>query len=112
MSENSGPQQPPRLWELVDRALDRGDVKTIHLTPERPPMWRLPAEGLRPMDEDAEPLTWEAIQVMLSMVIEPERWEQFERVGEGEISLTGSSGRRIMLSVFRTHGHWSAVVHF
>ncbi len=102
--------QIPKVWDLVDLAMDRGDVKTIHLAADRPPMWRLP-EGLRPVDEAEEPLPWQTIQAMLSMVVEPELWDQFERTGEGEVSLTGNSGRRIMLTLYRSHGHWSAVVH-
>ncbi len=110
----SGPasQRPTGIWDLVDRALDLDGATRIHLSIGRPPMVRLADRSLRPLDETMPPLTYQTVQFMLSQVVEPERWEGFERTGEGEIQLAeGGGGRRISLALFRSSEAWSAVIH-
>jgi hypothetical protein len=49
--------------------------------------------------------------VLLSGVIEPERWDVIEANGDGEMVLARGGGRPITLNVFRNSESWSAVVH-
>lgn len=105
------PPQMPRLWDLIEQALSVDDSTALHLAVGRPPMVRVGDEGLRPLDENAPPLTWKAIQLMLSLVVDPERWDSLEQVGEGEVHLGNQSGRRFRMNLFRSSGAWSVVVH-
>lgn len=74
-------------------------------------MVRVADEGLRPLDESLPIVTFQPMILMLSTVVEPERWESLERAGEGEISLMRGPGRGLTLTVFRASEAWSAVVH-
>jgi Tfp pilus assembly pilus retraction ATPase PilT len=101
-----------RLWELIDLAQENDGAQSIHLNPGRPPMVRIQDTGLRPLSDTFEPLGYRDIILMLQMVVEPERWDDMERTGQGEVLLTPSgSGRPVSLSVFRTTETWAAVVH-
>lgn len=93
--------------------MELDDCLTLHLTVGRPPLVRLGETGLQPMDEDLPVMTWKSINLLLSPVVEPERWEEIERVGEGEMVLVrGGGGRPVTLSIFRNSSAWSAVVRF
>ncbi len=84
----------------------------IHLSIGRPPMVRLADRSLRPLDEEMPALTFQTMQLMLARVVEPERWGQLERTGEGEMRLAGGGGGRpISLALFRSSEAWSAVIH-
>lgn len=103
----------PRLWDLIEQAMVLDDALTLHLAIGRPPMVRIAEAGLQPLDENLPTLTWRSISLMLSTVVEPERWEDIERVGEGEVVLLrGGSGTPVTLSLFRNSSAWSAVVRF
>ncbi|MCC5874600.1 MAG: hypothetical protein JJU11_00135 [Candidatus Sumerlaeia bacterium] len=103
----------PRLWDLIDQASLLDDALTLHLAVGRPPMVRIADAGLRPLDENLPVMTWRTINLMLSTVVEPERWEEIERVGEGEIALIpGGNGAPVTLSMFRNSTAWSVVVRF
>ncbi len=105
-------EMPPKVWDLIDEAHELGGALKIHLTVGRPPMVRLENQGIRPLGKNHPVLTWKSIQVMLSMVVEPERWEHLEKVGEGEIRLAAAGpGRPITMTVFRNSEAWSAVIH-
>lgn len=106
------PEAIPNLWQLVDSAAEVGDVLALHIAVGRPPMIRIAEKGIHPLPGSHGILTFRSIQVMLSAVVEPELWDQFERTGEGEIALAGpGSGRPITLTLFRNSEAWSAVVH-
>ncbi len=101
---------PPSLWDLIETAQSLEGVHTLHLAVGRPPMARMPSGELQPIDPSYQVLTYKTVALLLSLVIEPEKWEAFERVGEGEVRLT-NGGLSIRLNVFRNSEAWSAVVH-
>lgn len=105
------PTPIPRLWDLIEQALSIEGSSALHLVVGRPPMVRVGDEGLRPLDHDAPLLTWKSIQLMLSLVVEPERWDSLEQFGEGEIHLGNQTGRRFRMNLYRSSGAWSVVVH-
>jgi hypothetical protein len=102
----------PSFWDLVEQALAIEDARTMHLAVGRPPLVRVGEEGLRPIDESHPVLTHKTISLMLSLLVEPERWDWLENCGEGELTLARGIGRPITANVFRTSGSWSVVVHF
>lgn len=102
----------PKLWDLIDLAMELDDVRTLHLTIGRPPVVRLADRDLQPLREGLPELTLNSLQAMLGGVVEPERWDALERTGEGEIVLSSGSGRPISLVLFRSSEAWSAVIHF
>lgn len=101
----------PQIWKLIDEALSLEGASKIHLAAGRPPLVRIDGMGLQPFPQEKPVLTWETIQLMLSLVVEPERWDQLEKDGEGEIRLSTGSGRPIAMALFRSAGAWSAVIH-
>jgi Tfp pilus assembly pilus retraction ATPase PilT len=101
----------PSLWDLIGDACALDGARTLHLVVGRPPMVRIAEEGLRPLDPSLPVLTYKQIQLMLSTAVEPERWNQLEQTGDGEVRLLVGSGRPITLTLFRNSDSWSAVVH-
>ncbi len=105
------PPTVPRLWDLIEEALRIEGARTLHLAVGKPPLVRVSEEGLRPLRDELPPVTWKSVMVLLSGVIEPERWDVIEANGDGEMVLARGGGRPITLNVFRNSESWSAVVH-
>lgn len=101
---------PLKLWDLIEESMEIDGATKLHLTVGRPPMVRGP-EGLRPLNDEYRVLTWKSIATILTLVVDPEKWDQFDQVGEGEVRLTHGTGKPITLTVFRSSEAWSAVVH-
>lgn len=101
----------PKFWDLVESALAVDGARAIHLSVGRPPLVRVGDEGLRPLDDAHQVLTWKDITVLLSYVVEPEQWDGFEAIGDGEVRVLGGIGRSIRVNIFRSSEAWSAVVH-
>jgi Tfp pilus assembly pilus retraction ATPase PilT len=100
------------LWEVIDEAHRHDGCSKVHLTVGRPPMVRIAGEGLGLVHEEYPVMTFRTIQYMLCGVVEPELWDRFEQMGEGELHLTeGGLGKMITLTVFRSSEAWSAVIH-
>ena len=101
----------PRLWNLLEEALGRDGARTLHLTVGAVPLLRQGDADLQPLREDLPRLTMRAMQVLLSYAVDPDQWERLEAMGEGEVRLANGSGRPLRMTVFRSAGAWSAVVH-
>jgi Tfp pilus assembly pilus retraction ATPase PilT len=102
----------PRFWELLDRAMATPDATALHLTVGRPPMIRIAEQGIRPLDEQLPVMTYRSIQYLLGFVVDPDRWQHIEAMGEGEITLVPpGDGRPVVLTIFRSSEAWSAVAH-
>ncbi len=89
------------------------NARVLHLTVGKPPMVRLagPDQELQPLTDKIKYLTWKDILFLLQTSVVPEKWEEFERVGEGELVLSDSMTRPIRLVMFRNSDAWSVVVH-
>lgn len=100
----------PDLWDLIDsaRALK---AQKLHLVPGSPPKIRSAGGEMSFLHEDAPPLAAAQIMGMLCRVVDPDRWQQLEDMGEGEVALSGDGGRRLILAVYRSREAWGAVVH-
>ena len=102
--------QEPSLWDYVERASALG-ARTIHFHPGVQPCVRLAAEGLQPLGPDDPELDARAIMNILVRVIDPDRWDQLDQTGQGEITLNPAAiGRPIRISVYRAREQWCAVV--
>ncbi|MCC6548040.1 hypothetical protein IT570_12815 [Candidatus Sumerlaeota bacterium] len=112
MTAASAPEALPRLWDMIHEAGVIDGARALHLAVGRPPLVRVQEEGLRPLRETLPPIDAKSIIVLLCGVIDPERWDAIESVGDGEMILSrGLAGRPITLNVFRNSESWSAVVH-
>lgn len=102
----------PKLWDLIHEATGIDGARSLHLAVGRPPLVRVPEEGLRELRPDLPIIDRNSIIVLLCGVIDPERWDAIEAIGDGEILLSRSlAGSPITLNVFRNSESWSAVVH-
>lgn len=106
-----GAQPIPRLWDLLEEALAREGARTLHLSVGAPPLVRVTGEDLQPLRQDLPRLTAKAMQVLLSYAVEPDDWERLEAMGEGEVRLGAGAGRPLRVTLFRSAGAWSAVIH-
>lgn len=110
----AGDESLPRAdWtfgELYEIALREGATK-IHLTLNSPPMMRLADRSIAPAGGGFAPITVERLMRELSVLVEPEKWDELEQQGEGEVSLLSTYGAPLKLSLYRVGGNWSAVVH-
>lgn len=104
------PPTIPNLWDYIERALAI-DARKLHFSANRPVLARIREGELTPLEDDAPPLERRQVLGMLARVVDPERWEQFERTGEGEVTLAREGGRRVRIVLFRGQGEWNAVVH-
>ncbi len=103
-------EKPVTFWEVLDTALALPDSTRLHLTVGRPPLVRIAEKGLQPLEEFPVQ-TWKSIQYMLAAVVDPERWEEIEQVGEGQITFQRDTGKSLKLVLFRSMEAWSVVVH-
>lgn len=100
----------PSLWDYVERGVAAG-ARTIHLHPGAQPLIRLPIGDLQPLGPDDPELDARMIMSILVRVVDPDRWDQLDQTGQGEITLNPAAiGRPIRISLYRAREQWSAVV--
>lgn len=87
------------------------EARSLHLVPGLEPRFR-PAGGgeLQPLAPDAEPISRDDLMRMLCRVVDPDHWDRFEQLGEGEVTLSRAPHRPIRMSLFRSQEAWVAVV--
>lgn len=101
----------PGLWELIDMAHRIDGARALHLAIGRPPTVRTADRALVPL-EGVPSVGWREMLALLQRVVDPERWDSLESMGEGELTLAPpGNAPPITLTLYRSSEAWQAVVH-